>query len=230
MASINANSKPNKPGVASQRFLNIQEIRDDVVIMKDGTLRAILLVSSLNFALKSIDEQEAIIQAYMAFLNSLEFPIQIVVQSRQMNIDGYLESIHQYEKQTTNELLKTQIADYRNFIQELIEIGQIMQKRFYVVIPYDPMQEKKKKHFFTRLQEAFSPSVGIKLKEKQFQDRREAIIRRIPIIQSQLNSMGLESVLLNTQSLIELFYLTYNPDLFQTEKLSDISQIQHEES
>jgi hypothetical protein len=176
-----------------------------------------------------MEEQEAIIQAYMAFLNGLEFSVQIVIQSRRMNIDGYLASIAQYEKESTNELLKAQIADYQNFISELIELGQIMQKRFYVVIPYDPLEEKKKKNFFIRLQGALSPSVGVRLKEKQFQDRRDILLKRISIVQSQLGSMDLESASLNTQSLIELFYTTYNPDLFETEKLLDISKIQHEE-
>jgi len=226
---MRSQKKPIKPGVATQRFLSIQEIRDDVIIMKDGTLRGVLLVSSLNFALKSMEEQEAIIQAYMAFLNGLEFSVQIVIQSRRMNIDGYLASIAQYEKESTNELLKAQIADYQNFISELIELGQIMQKRFYVVIPYDPLEEKKKKNFFIRLQGALSPSVGVRLKEKQFQDRRDILLKRISIVQSQLGSMDLESASLNTQSLIELFYTTYNPDLFETEKLLDISKIQHEE-
>lgn len=218
-----------KPGPATQRYLSIREIRDDVVIMKDGTLRAVLLVSSINFALKSEEEQEAIIQAYIAFLNGLEFPLQIVIQSRRMNIDGYLASIAQYEKKTTNELLQAQIADYRNFISELIELGEIMQKRFYVVVPYDPLQEKKKKGFFVRLQSALFPSALLKLKEKDFQDRRSTLLQRVMLLQSQLNSMNLSSAPLNTQSLIELYYSVYNPDLFDTEKLSDITKIRQEE-
>ena len=224
-------SKKNtpKPAQATQRFLGIREIRDDVVVMKDGTLRGVLLVSSLNFALKSLEEQEAIIQAYMTFLNGLEFPIQIVIQSRRMNIDGYLASLSQYEKKSTNELLKAQIADYRNFVGELIELGQIMQKRFYVVIPYDPIQDENKKHgFFSRLQNAISPSATIKLKEKDFQDRREALLKRVPFIQSELNSMSLLSTQLNTQSLIELYYSTYNPDVFDVEKLTDLSKVRYE--
>ena len=94
-----------KPGVPSQRFLDIAEIKEDVVIMKDGTIRAVLLVSSINFALKNVDEQNAIVQAYMGFLNSIDFPLQVVVQSRRMNIDDYLHSLQEAERTQQNELL-----------------------------------------------------------------------------------------------------------------------------
>src|SRR3990167_11360403 len=115
-AQKNQLAKP-KPGQPTQRFLDIAEIREDVVVMKDGTLRAALMVSSINFALKSEDEQQAIIQGYMQFLNGLEHPLQIVVQSRRMNIDGYLERLKAQEDTIANELLKTQIRDYTSFIK-----------------------------------------------------------------------------------------------------------------
>ncbi|MFN7088913.1 MAG: hypothetical protein ACK4NX_03830, partial [Candidatus Paceibacteria bacterium] len=107
------------------------------VVMKDGTLRAVLLVSSINFALKSEEEQNAIIQAYIQFLNSIDHPLQIVVQSRKLDIDRYLDHLKELEKAHTNELLKMQMADYRQFVQELLEMAEIMTKRFYIVIPYD---------------------------------------------------------------------------------------------
>ncbi|HBR80657.1 MAG: hypothetical protein UX09_C0010G0004 [Candidatus Uhrbacteria bacterium GW2011_GWE2_45_35] len=218
-----------KPSQATQRFLDISEIRDDVVIMKDGTLRAVLMVSSINFALKSIDEQQAIVQAYMSFLNGLEYPIQIVIQSRKMNIDPYLESLAVQQKEIANELLKTQIADYRGFIQELVEMGEIMQKRFYAVVPFDPSSNKQK-NFWTRFSEAISPALGIKLKEKQFQDRREELLNRVEVINGQLTSMGVGGSLLDTQSLIELFYESYNPDVAGIQKLGDVSKIRFEEA
>ena len=125
-----------KPGVPAQKYLDIAEIRDDLVILKDGTLRSVLLVSSINFALKSVDEQNAIVQAYMQFLNGLEFPIQVVIQSRRMNIDTYVRTLDENEKNQTNDLLKRQIHDYREFVKQLVKMGDIMQKRFYVVVPY----------------------------------------------------------------------------------------------
>jgi type IV secretory pathway VirB4 component len=218
-----------KSGPATQRYLDIAEIRDDVVIMKDGTLRAVLMVSSINFALKSVDEQEAIIQAFISFLNGLEFPLQIVIQSRKMNVDPYLQSLLERQREISNELLKTQIADYRGFVQELVEMGEIMQKRFYVVVLFDPASNKRK-NFWTRLSEAVSPAMNIRLKEKQFAECRAALLERSDLINSQLTSLGVGGTLLDTQSLIELFYECYNPDVFSTEKLGDINKVRFEET
>lgn len=219
-------AKP-KPGVPTVQHLDIAEVRDDMVILKDGTVRAVLLVSSINFALKSDEEQEAIIQAYMSFLNSLEYSLQIVIQSRRMNIEGYMQALQEQERKTTNELLRAQIADYRTFVSELVEIGQIMQKRFYVVVPYDPLTNKKK-NFWTKLSESLSPAAAAHLNEKQLTDRIEQLSRRVEVISSQLNSMGLTSVRLDTQGLIEVYYNVYNPDVFEEQKLKDLSEIQHE--
>src|SRR3990167_246161 len=220
-------AKP-KPGPSTERFLDIAEIRDDMVLLKDGTVRAVLLVSSINFALKSVEEQEAIIQAYMTFLNSLEYPIQIVIQSRRMNIDAYMNRLIQQERNMTNDLLRGQIVEYRSFITELVELGQIMQKMFYLVIPYDPLTNKKK-NFRTRFSEALSPASSAKLNKEQLADRIEQLMRRVELVGGQLNSMGLSSARLDTQSLIELYYDVYNPDLFETERFADVNQIQVEE-
>jgi hypothetical protein len=221
-------AKP-KPGPSTEKYLDIAEIRDDMVLLKDGTVRAVLLVSSINFALKSAEEQEAIIQAYMTFLNSLEYPIQIVIQSRRMNIDGYMDRLKEQERSMENDLLRNQIKDYRSFVTELVELGQIMQKMFYVIVPYDPLTNKKK-GFFTRLGEAISPAAAAKLNQKQLKDRIEQINRRVEITKGQLGSMGLNSARLNTQGLIELYYNVYNPDLFDVEKLSDINKVSFEAS
>jgi len=126
-----------KPTISTQSFLDIYEIKDNTVVMKDGTLRSVLLVSSINFSLKSEEEQNAIIQAYVQFLNSLSHPMQIVIQSRKLDIDRYLDHLKDLEKQQVNELLKTQMADYRNYINELLEMAEIMTKRFYITVPYD---------------------------------------------------------------------------------------------
>jgi len=219
-------AKP-KPGPSTQQYLDIAEIRDDMVILKDGTVRAVLLVSSINFALKSGDEQEAIIQGYMTFLNGLEYPIQVVIQSRKMNIDAYMGHLAEQQKKTENDLLRAQIVDYRTFVNELVELGQIMQKRFYVVLPYDPITNKRK-NFFARLGDALSPTAAAKLNQKQIADRIEQLSRRSELIAGELGSMGLTSVRLDTQALIQLYYEVYNPDLFDTERLTDMNQILHE--
>jgi type IV secretory pathway VirB4 component len=214
----------SKPGPATQRYLDISEIKEDVVIMKDGTLRAVLLVASINFALKSEDEQNAIISAYVQFLNSLEFPLQVVIQSRRLNIDNYIERLRETEKGQTNELLRVQSADYRNFVQELVTLGQIMQKQFFVVVPYNPLSDKAK-GFFSRLSEAFTPALFVRLAEQRFRQRKNDLQTRVEHITANLGSMGLKAVQLDTQSLIELYYRVYNPEVYDTEKMTDTSKL-----
>lgn len=217
-----------KPGVSTKQRLDIAEIREDSVVLKDGTMRAVLLVSSINFALKSEEEQNAIIAAYVSFLNALEFPLQIVVQSRKLNIDAYLSKLGQAEKEQTNELLKIQIADYREYIKELVEMGDIMSKRFYVVVPYDPLSDKRK-GFWSRFGEILSPGAAISLGAERFKRRRKDLYARVEHVQMLLSSMGLTSVILDTQSLIELFYNLYNPELAETEKMAETSKVRIEE-
>ncbi len=220
---------PKKPGVPSQRFLDVAEIKEDVVIMKDGTIRAVLLVSSINFALKSVDEQNAIVQAYMQFLNGIDFPIQIVIQSRKMNIDTYMRTLSDNEKGLTNELLKRQIGDYRDFVKQLVKLGDIMQKRFYVVIPLNPATSSQK-GFFQRLQEILTPTGLIRVSEERFKKQKFDLNLRVNQIQGGLSSMSLNAVQLDTQSLIELFYTVYNPELFETQRMSDVGQLQLEDA
>lgn len=209
---------------STQLSLPIQEIREGTVVLKDGTLRTVLLVSSINFALKSDDEQNALIGAYVSFLNSLTFPLQIVIQSRKLQIKPYIESLIEIERQQTNELLATQIADYRSFVTELVDIGQIMTKKFYVVVPYDPITSKKK-NFWTRVKEVFSSGSAIKLKEKRFQERKQELDSRVRQVVTNLQSMSLEVVPLDTQALIELLYSSYNPDLAFAEQLASVDEI-----
>ncbi len=220
--------KAAKAGVSTRSRLDIAEIREDSVILKDGTLRAVLLVSSINFALKSEDEQNAIIAAYVSFLNALEFPLQIVIQSRKLDIDGYLEKLRQAEKIQTNELLKIQISDYREYVKELVEMGDIMSKRFYVVVPYDPLSDKRK-GFWSRFGEVLRPGASLRLSGESFKRRRRDLYARVEHVQMLLSSIGLTSVILDTQSLIELYYNIYNPEMAETEKMADTEKLQVEE-
>ncbi len=222
------NPKP-KSAPPTQRYLDIAEIREDAVVMKDGTLRAVLMVSSINFALKSEDEQQAIIQGYMQFLNGLEYPLQVVIQSRKMNVDVYIDALKVQEETIHNELLRTQIRDYTSFIRELVELGQIMQKRFFVIVPYDPSEGSEKgKGFMGKLTSAFSPAKIVKLNEKNFLLRRDSLMRQVSTIASGLSSMSLQVALLDTQGLIELYYSSYNPDVYDTEKLVDVGKLRVE--
>lgn len=213
-----------KISVSTQQFLDIAEIKEDTVVMKDGTLRAVLLVSSINFSLKSEEEQNAIISAYIGFLNFLEFPLQIVIQSRQLDIEGYLERLKKIEKEQTNELLRMQTAEYRQYVSELVDIGDIMNKRFYVVIPYNPLSDKQRS-WLQRFFGLFTAAREVKLNKDAFAKRRHALFQRVEHILTGLASMSLKAVVLDTQSLIELYYNSYNPDLYNKEKLVELNKI-----
>lgn len=217
----------NKISASTQQYLDIAEIKENTVVMRDGTLRAVLLVSSINFALKSEDEQNAIISSYVGFLNNLDFPLQIVIQSRELNIDNYIASLKKKEKEHTNELLKMQITEYIQYIGELISMGKIMNKRFYVVIPYNPSSDKHKS-FFSSLSETLNPASFLKMKESEFIKRRGQLNRRVESVSSGFASMGLAAVELDTQSLIELYYNSYNPTTAPNQKLTDINQLRVE--
>lgn len=218
----------NKPSASTQRYIDIAQIQDDIVVMKDGTLRSVILTSSLNFALKSEQEQNATVSSYTQFLNSLKFPIEIVIQSRRLNIDNYLASLDQKYREQSNELLKLQIADYRNFVAELIDLGEIMSKRFYVVVPYAPGQDAQR-GFMDRLQTLFIPATRVSLQRKKFLERRKVLMQRVDLVLSGLQGMGLNSVVLNTQNLIELYYESYNPDIAEQQKIKDVNKLDVEQ-
>lgn len=217
-----------KPGPATQQHLDITEIKEDVVILKDGTMRAVLLCSSINFSLKSEDEQQAIIQAYMQFLNALEFPIQIVAQSRRLNIDSYIERLKEVERTHTNELLKIQIRDYMAFVTELVTLGDIVSKRFYLVVPFDPLSNKRK-GWFARMREVLTPALTVRVKEERFLARKGDLMQRVDHIINLMGSMGIAAAPLDTQSLIEMYYTVYNPDIYDIEKMKPVGELQVED-
>ena len=218
--------KPKAP--ASQTHLSISEIKEGVVILKDGTLRVVLMTSSINFALKSEEEQTALISAYVTFLNSIDFPMQIVVQSRKMQIQNYIDQLTAQENEQTNDLLKMQTADYKAFIQEYVELGEIMTKKFYIIVTYDPISNRKKS-FFSRFKEVLKPVISVKLKEELFERRKRDLDLRVANVASGLKSMGLNVIQMDTQALIELYYSTYNPDISFSEPVGDLSKIQVED-
>ena len=217
----------NKNQVSTQQYLDIAEIKDDVVVMKDGTLRAVILVSSINFALKSEDEQDAVIGSYVRFLNNLDFTLQIVIQSRELNIDNYLNYLKGKEKEQSNKLLKLQTADYIEYIKDLTSLGQIMNKRFFVIVPYNPLSDKRKS-FFSLLKEALKPATFIKIKEKSFNRYKDMLNRRLETVVSGLESIGVSTARLDTQSLIELYYRTYNPETSKNQELTDVGKLRVE--
>ena len=224
----NKRALSNKPKITTQKYLDIAEIKDGTVILKDGSLRSVLLVSSVNFALKSEDEQNAIISAYVSFLNNIDFPVQIVIQSRRLNIELYIEELKKKEKEQTNELLRIQISDYRQYIAELVKMADIMSKKFFLVVPFVPGKSKHK-NFFVRIAEIFKIASVIDLEKEVFKKRRHEISKRVDHILSGLQSMGLSATPLDTQALIELYYNTFNPDVSSRQKFTNTEEIQVED-
>ena len=214
----------DRPSTSTQKYLDIAEIRDDLVILNDGTVRGVLLVASINFDLKSEDEQRATISNYVNFLNTLDYPLQIIIQSRPLNIDDYMDRLKKMEREQTNELLRMQTADYRGFVQELLTLEQIMSKKFYVVVPYSPLNDKKRS-FKSRLATVFSSAKVVSLSRKRFEEFSGQLEKRCGFIASGLGSLGLRSQRLSNQALIELYYNSYNPDLFQKQPMDDINKL-----
>jgi len=212
---------------STQLFLDIAEIKNDTVILKDGSLRAVMMVSSINFALKSEEEQEALVSGYVTFLNYLNFPIQIVIQSRRLSLDNYTKRLEDAERDLTNDLLKKQIVNYKEYIKELVELGDIMTKTFYIVIPFSPM-ESKDRGFWSRLSVVLSPSKVIHLKQENFDKYLHELNQRVEHVRMNISSLGLKTVRLDTQSLIELYYTAYNPAVSANQKLADMDKLRVE--
>jgi hypothetical protein len=201
---------------AAQQFLDIETIREDTVVLKGGGLRAVLMCSSLNFALKSADEQDAIIFAYQNFLNSLDFSLQFVIQSRRLNVAPYLESLKARQKDEDNELLKIQISEYMEFIKTFVEMINIMSKTFYIVVPYTPAILEQKgfvKSFISSLGIG-KPSAG-KTGVDNFEELKNQLWQRVDTVVDGLARLGIRAAPLNTEELIELFYGLYNPTEFE---------------
>jgi len=219
----------NKVNVSTQIFLDISEIKNDTVILKDGTLRAVLVASSVNFALKSEEEQVALVSSYVTFLNYIDYPIQIVVQSRKLDIGGYLKRIEEIERKQTNELLKKQIANYKAYVNDLIDLNDIMSKRFFIVIPYSPIEDKKH-GFFSRVGTILSPSKVIKLKQEKFNDYLHELNQRVEHVRMNVNSLDITAQRLDTQGLIELYYEVYNPQTSNSQKLGNVENMRIEDN
>jgi len=188
------------PQSSTQQFLEIDQIREGIMILKNKALRGVIMVSSLNFALKSEDEQNAIIYQFQNFLNSLDFSIEIVIQSRRLNITGYLDKLKELEEKQENELLKIQTADYRKFIQELIAGGAIMSKTFFVVVP------------FTLVEIPGIKKTDTIFDEERFQRAKSQLWQRMEFAALGLRRSGLQCVPLNTSELIELFWSLCHPE------------------
>lgn len=189
---------------STQDFLEFDQLKENIVILKNKGLRMILMVSSLNFALKSVDEQNAILYQFQNFLNSLDFPAQILVQSRRLNMTGYLDKLSIIEKKETNELMKIQVEEYRKFIEKIVGSGSIMQKTFYVVVPFSVSEM-----FFTEKGKKI-PKIP-QLTEDAFQRAKNQLLQRVEFVMLGLRSSGLESIPLTNLEIAELFWSLHHP-------------------
>lgn len=199
-----------KIGKATQSFVPIEEIRDGIVVLKDGSLRGILMASSLNFALKSGDEQNAIIAQFQNFLNSLEFPIQFFIQSRQLDIRPYIAVLEGRYKEQVDDLMRIQIREYIEFVKKFVESTNIMAKSFFVVVPYDPSliqtNQPLLSRFFGKKQKEISAE-----KDRAFEEHRTQLEQRMAVVEQGLVRSGVRIVQLGTEEAIELYYKLFNP-------------------
>lgn len=190
--------------IPTQQFLEIDQIKEGVVILKNKAIRGILMVSSLNFALKSEEEQTATIYQFQNFLNSLDFSLEIVAQSRKVNLTGYLEKLKEAEIKQKNELFKFQIIEYQKFIKNLIDRGDILSNTYFVVVPFVLVEIPEIK----TAQQKTDPSII----EEKFQRNKTQLWQRMEFVAMGLKRCGLECTPLNTPELIELYWALYHPE------------------
>jgi hypothetical protein len=208
----------NKEASSTQEFVDIERISSDALVLKAGGLRRVLLVSGINIELKSEEEQNLIYLEYQNFLNSLDFSLQIVIHSRKLNIQNYLKMLEDREVEEIDDLLKNELAEYREFVRSFVAENDIMTKNFFVVVPYDPINIAVKSTFTNLLPKALLRSAKPKTEEETSEvseDMQKNMIQlnqRVEHVINGLHSVGLRAVALNGEELTELFYNLYNPE------------------
>lgn len=219
-------SNPN----STQNHLQIAEIREGIAIMKDGSFKAVVACKSINFDLMSAREREGVEYGYQGFLNSLYFPIQILIRSNKVDIGPYLEKLVNIRSKQDNMLLNVLIDDYINYIEVLAQEANIMDKSFYIIIPYYPTSESfddiksQSKGILSGLF-AKNPAQTIKVNQKTYIKAKEEIQNRVDVILSGLMQVGVQAKQLNTEQLSQLFYNFYNPDISNREPLVSFDKI-----
>ncbi len=198
----------------TQDFVPIQEIRDGIVVLKDGSMRSLVLASSLNFALKSSDEQNAIISQFQNFLNSLDFSIQIFVQSKRLDIRPYIALLEERYKEQVAELMKIQTREYVEFIKTFVENSSIMTKSFFIVVPYTPPALTASKNPISSMMRKSSENKI--LANEQFEEYRSQLEQRVGVVEQGLVRCGIRVAELGTEEVVELYYKIFNPG--ETEK------------
>lgn len=197
---------------SSQDFVPIKEVRDGIAVLNDGGLRAVLMASSLNFALKGEDEQNAFIMQFQSFFNSLDFSVQIYIQSRELDIRPYIATLEDAYKRTMDDLMRIQIREYIDFIKSFVEGADIMTKHFFVVVPYTPAPLAVGSGLSANLpwnkQKKGSVPAGAK---SAFEENVSQLDQRLAVVQQGLIRTGVRTVQLDTEEVIELLYKIFNP-------------------
>lgn len=216
---------------STQNTLNIAEIRDGIVIMNDGSFRAVVMVKSINFDLMSPQEQESTEYAYQGFLNSLYFPIQIFVRSQRVDLQPYIDKLDKIRTEHDNMLLALLMDDYIGYIDQLAVQTNIMDKKFYIVVPYFPVVDVQKaltqsKNFFSGLVELFNKKEDhVVVNEADLAKAKEELRNRVQAVLGGLQQCGIQGLPLDTQELIELYYDTYNPDTATRQQLKNFNDL-----
>ncbi|MEK7219196.1 MAG: hypothetical protein AAB687_00795 [Patescibacteria group bacterium] len=196
---------------ATQDFVPIKEIRDGIIVLKNGDLRAIVLANSVNLSLKSDDEQKATILQFQSFLNTLDFSIQMSVQSRKLDIRPYLLLLEERIKVQTEPLIKLQTKEYIEFIRNFTESVNIMTKTFFVVVPYTHVSLQSDSNVFKKLFTRKNQAEQDIAKEEDFEEKRSQLEERVGVIQQGLSRCGIKSAQLGTEEAVEVFYKVFNP-------------------
>lgn len=194
---------------ASQQFVNVRDIKDNVVIQKNGQMTMVVLASSINFALKSYDEQHAILLQFQQFLNTLDFSIQIQLRSRRLNIEPYLSVLTTLEDKQDNDLMRIQLREYMEFIRTFTAQVDVMSKNFFVIVSYSPTKVSLGRglgSLFSAKSGAATISDGI------FEEERTQLEQRVSLVVEGLARIGVRTVTLGKDELVELFYHSYNPN------------------
>lgn len=229
------NSQPAPPKSnpnSTQNSLQIAEIRDGIVIMNDGSFRSVIMLKSINFDLMSPQEQEAVEYAYQGFLNSLYFPVQIFVRTQRVDLQPYIEKLDKIRSEHDNMLLAMLMEDYLMYIDQLAAQTNIMDKRFYLVIPYFPHPENAKemlkdsKNFFSGLTSLFSKAeTHVVVNEADLENAKNELRNRVQAVLGGLAQCSVRGLPLDTQELIELYYDTYNPDTATRQELKNFDDL-----
>lgn len=200
-----------RPQAATQDFVSVRDIRDNVVIQKNGQMCMIVLASSVNFALKSLDEQKAILLQFQQFLNTLDFTLQICVQSRKLNIEPYLTILQGLEAGQNNDLMRIQLREYMEFIRSFTADIDVMSKNFFVVVPYSPSKLDFTKSVTNLLSTNRNTPTTTSLNDNHFEEHRIQLEQRVGMVTEGLARVGIRTITLQKDELVELFYHVYNP-------------------